>query len=151
MLNNVLNYFDHPKNGNDNALNINGSFYSSFVAKTLIATATLAEINIGKVLLIGELGKTITILDFKAKVAGNFATVTSVEIEDTDSSPVAIASTAAAGLTDGAILNEVEANTTMGAGYLGDLTSGKGVQITKTGSDATAGTSVTIRIVYTVS
>lgn len=151
--NNVLNFFEQPADSDieDNALNINGSFYSNSVSKTLLATATLAEINAGKVLLAAVTGKTITIVDFKAKVVGNFAAATSVEVEDTNGSPVAIASTAVAGLTDGAILNEVESNTTMGAGYLGSLTAGAGIAITKTGSDATGGTSITVKIEYTIS
>jgi len=147
---NVLNYYDQTASNGDNPLNLNGSVYSSTVTKTLLATATLAEINAGKILLAGVTGKTISVLDFKAKVVGNFAAATSVEIEDTNGSPVAIASTAVAGLTDGAILNEVEANTTMGAGYLGDLTESKGIAITKTGSAATGGTSITVRIDYVI-
>jgi len=153
MNENVLNFFDHPDvpNGNDNALNLNGSVFTDKVTLSLTATATLTQINAGLTLLAGVTGKTITVLDFKAKVTGTFATATSVEIEDTNASPVAIASTAVAGLTDGAILNEVESNTTMGAGYLGTLTASEGIAITKTGSDATGGTSITVKIDYIIS
>lgn len=132
-------------------VNMTGTVYGSDYVHSLLVTVTLAEINAGEIVLAGVAGKTITVLDFEAKVAGTFTTVTSVELEDTNGTPVAIASTAVAGLTDGAILNEVEANTTMGAGYLGALTAGAGIAVTKTGSDAAGGTSITYRVLYTIS
>lgn len=117
---------------------------------SLLASATLAEINAGKVLLAGASGITLTVLDVKAVVDGSFAACTSVGLQDTEASPVSIASLAVAALTDGAVLNEASSNVTMGAGYLGALTEGEGIEVVNVGDPATTGTGITFRILLSV-
>ena len=152
MDSNVLNYFKQPEDAKqeDNELVLNGSVSGNKILQTLIATVTLSEINAGKIILPGVEGKTINVKDFTVVVSGTFLTGTSIEIEDTEASPINVASIAAAGLTDGAIIKPDEANTTIGAGFLGDLTEGEGIAITKTGSDFTGGTSIKVKIDYTI-
>lgn len=159
---NVLNEFQQPVSGsNDNVVVFNGTVHlggtvndtaTKFgaIVQFVLVTVTLAELNAGKVLVTGVSGKTITPLDFKMTVSGTFATGTSAELEDTNGTPVVVASVAAAGLGDGAVINETEANTTVGAGYLAPLTAGAGLTMTKTGSDFTGGTSITVRVLYTI-
>ena len=119
------------------------------VVYTAQTSATLAEINAGKTLVAGVTGKTIKVLGFKARSVGNFGGCTSVDIEDTNGTPVAIATVAVAAATNGALLGEATANVTMGAGYLGSLTSGKGIAVTATGTCTTA-TSMWIQVLYTI-
>lgn len=148
---NVLNYFSRPGSGSDNTLNVLGSFYSNKVAKTMIVTTTLAQINAGATLIPGVSGKTITVVGYNAKVTGGFTTTTSVDVQSSNASPVKIAVNAVAGLTNGAIINETKANTTMGAGYLAALGSGDGVVVANVGTAAAGGTSITWKIDYLMS
>lgn len=149
-MSNVDNFFDQAGSGSDNTLNLNGSIISNKNTLSLVATLTLAEINAGIVILAGVAGKTITPLDFKAKVNGTFASTTSVDVQDTNSSAVAIATIAVAGLTDGSIINEVDGDIVMGAGYLGALTAGEGIEVVNNGATATGGTSITFKIDYKI-
>lgn len=119
--------------------------------RAALVTCTLAELNAGKTLIAGASGKTITIVEIAAKVAGAFAAVTSYDVQDTADSPVAIASFAVAGLTDGAMKRAGDANVTLGAGHMAALTADKGVRVVKNGSSGTGGTSITFRVLYTVS
>lgn len=119
------------------------------VVYTAQSSATIAEINAGKTLVAGVTGKVIKVLGFKARSVGNFGGCTSVDIEDTNTSPVAIATVAVAAATNGALLGEATTNVTMGAGYLGSLTSGKGIAVTATGTCTTA-TSMWIQVLYTI-
>ena len=159
---NDLNVIKQPGSDGDNVFQLNGTVnlngivnntaanYSSTAVKTALVTATLAEINAGKTLIAAVTDKVITILDYKAKVVGNFTTTTAVLVQDTTGTPVVIATNAVAALTTGAILNETTANVTMGAGYLAALASGKGVVVANSGSAAAGGTSITFRILYTI-
>ncbi len=119
------------------------------VVKSVTVNATLAEINEGKVLLAGTAGKTIHVVGLSAKVDGTFGTVTSVEVEDTNDTPVVICSYAVAALSDGAVLLPNSANVTPGAGFMGDLTEGEGIEVTITGSDADTATGIDFNILYT--
>lgn len=112
-------------------------------------TATLAQINAGLVLIPGLTGKKIIPLNVVARVVGAFATGTSVELEDTSGSPVAVLTYAEAGLTNGAVLFPNSANVTAGAGFAAALTSGAGLQVVNNGSAQTAGTSITFTITFT--
>lgn len=111
--------------------------------------ATLAQINAGLVLIAGQTGQKITVLNYTARVVGNFATGTSVELESTNASPVAVSTIAEAGLTNGAVLLPSSANTTLGAGYATGLGSGDGLQVVNNGSAQTGGTSIEFTISYT--
>ena len=160
---NTLNYISSPDSAGDNAYNLGGTVntsgtvndtattYSASKVQTLVNVVTLAEINAGKTLLAGVAGKTITVVGVDAKVSGNFAATTSVDLEDTNGTPVAIATAAVAALTDAAILDSTTANVTMGAGFLGALTAGEGIAVTNTGSAATTGTSITYKVDYVIS
>ena len=117
--------------------------------QTAIIVATLAQINAGKVLIAGASGQKITVVDYIARVAGNFAAGTSIELESTNGTPVAVSTIAEAALTDGAILTRSSASTTLGAGFGAQLGSGDGLQIVNNGSAQTTGTSVTLTITYT--
>jgi len=152
----VLNYFEQPKDAAnvDNVLNLegtvnfSGTLQSTVIPNAQLVTVTLAEINAGKELIPAVTGKQIRILDIDAKVAGNFAAGTSVEIEDSNGTPVVSLQYAVAALTDGAFLEADTANVTIGAGYLADLTISKALRVEKTGSDFTGGTSITLMISY---
>lgn len=112
-------------------------------------TATLAEINAGKVLIPGVGSKQVTVLDYTARVAGNFATGTAVLLESTNGTPVVASTIAEAALTTGAILKPASANTTLGAGFSVPLGVGDGVKVANSGSAQTGGTSIQFTILYT--
>ena len=153
---NVKNYFAQPQGTNETdnianfggTINLTGTLQSTVVARTELVTATLAEINAGKELIPAVVGKKIRVLDIDAKVSGNFATGTSVEVEDSNGTPVVALGYAVAALTDGAFLEADTANVTIGAGYMADLTVSKALRVEKTGSDFTGGTSITLMIAY---
>lgn len=116
--------------------------------KTISVTASLAQINAGLVLIPGVTGEKITPLNYVARVNGNFASGTSVELEDTNGTPVAVTTIAEAGLTNGAVLLPSSGNTTLGAGFAAPLTSGAGLQVVNNGSAQTGGTSIQFTITY---
>lgn len=148
---NTLNYFGNTDSDGDNPLVLEGSIYSGKNVLTLVDVVTLAELNAGKTLLAGVTGKTITVVGVDAKVSGTFTTTTSADLEDTDGTPVAIATTLVAALTDGNVLDSKTTNVTMGAGFLGALTAGEGIAVTNTGTDAAGGTSITYKVDYIIS
>jgi hypothetical protein len=111
-------------------------------------TATLAEINAGKVLVPGRQGKTIVFTSFAARVTGTFTTCTAIVLADDASSPVTIQSIAVAAAGDGEVLKDGTTNVTRGAGMWGNLTQGVGIKVTKTGSSAAGGTSITFFLGY---
>lgn len=158
---NNYNIVRQPTSGSgDNAYQFDGTVvfgngttanvFGSRIVQTALVTATLAEINAGKTLIAAIAGRSITILDYKAKVTGAFTTTTAVLVQDTTGTPVVIATNAVAALTDGNILNEKTTNVTMGAGYLTALAAGKGVVVANSGSAAAGGTSITFRIQYSI-
>lgn len=110
-----------------------------------VFTATLAEINAGKVLLPAFGSSRYRIVNCFMKVAGNFAAATDIRIGDTAATPVVAITGLIAAFTDGAFLDMATTNVTPHAtNFGGYLTAGKGVQIYKTGSAATGGTDVDI-------
>lgn len=108
---------------------------------------TLAEINAGKIIVPAVAGVTLTPVFFIARVAGTFAVGTSVELEDTNGTPVVVASLAVAQLSNGAVLFPGETGVTLGAGFGVGLTAGKGLAVTATGTHTTA-TSITFTVAY---
>lgn len=122
-------------------------------ARPQVATvsATLAEINAGKVLIAGVTGKQITILDFVERVTGNFATGTAMVLESTNGTPVLVQTELVAALTNGAIVlpQASDTNETLGAGFAVALGVNDGLQVVKTGSAMTGGTKVDFQITYT--
>lgn len=157
---NVLNKIEKPDTNGDNVFELGGTVNltgtvndssSSSAIQSILSTVTLAEINAGKTILSGIDGKTINVVNFRILSTGTFATGTSVELEDTNGTPVVVASVATAGLSDGAVILPDESNTTVGAGFLASLTAGEGLAITKTGSDFTGGTSIAVAVEYYLS
>jgi len=120
----------------------------SGAVRTATVTATLAEINAGKVLIPAAVGQAITVLNYTARVTGNFATGTAVIIESTNGTPVLVTTLAEAGLTTGAILTPSSSNTTLGAGYSVPLGVGDGLQVVNSGSAQTGGTSIKFTFTY---
>lgn len=114
-----------------------------------IVTATLAEINAGKVLIPGVTGQKITILDYIARVNGaSFAGGTNIILESTAGSPVVVSTIAEAGLVSGAVLVPSSANTTLGAGFGAQLGTADGFQVVSTGTHTTT-TGITFTLTFT--
>lgn len=117
--------------------------------QSVVVVATLAQINAGLVLIPGVTGKKITPIEIVARVAGNFATGTSVELESTNASPVAVLTYLEAALTDTAVLGRTSSNVNTGAGFAIPLGTGDGLKVVNNGTAQTGGTSVTFTISYT--
>jgi hypothetical protein len=113
-------------------------------------SATLAEINAGKDILPVKGGGQITVLGVSIVVTGAFATLTDVRISDKTSGPVDVVTWAQANLTNGAKLNEMSANSSLGTGFNAPLAAPNGLQIRKTGSTGTGGTSISGVVLFTM-
>lgn len=117
--------------------------------QNITVVATLAQINAGLTLIPGLTGKKITVTGYSGQVAGTFTTGTSVELESTNGTPVAVATIAEAGLGTGAVLTPNESHTTLGAGFGVPLGTSDGLKIINNGSAQAGGTSITFNITYT--
>jgi len=95
--------------------------------QTITVLATLAQINAGAVIIPAIAGKKITVTNYTARVAGNFATGTSVELESS-ATTVAV--------------------TTLGTGYAAALPAGEGLNVANNGTAQTGGTSITFTVTY---
>lgn len=115
--------------------------------RTINFTATLAEINAGKVVIPGVAGKQLRIDDFIERVTGAFATGTSVNLQS-DATGVIVEASAEAGLTNGAVLIPGTANVTLGAGFGALLPAGEGLKVVNVGSAQTGGTSINWTVSY---
>lgn len=107
-------------------------------AKVLNVSATLAEINAGKILIPASVGQSITVTNYTARVTGAFAGGTNIILQSSNGTPVVVSTIAEAGLTNGAILTPGSANTTLGAGYSQPLGSGDSLRVVSTGTQTTA-------------
>ncbi len=116
--------------------------------RTVSVSATLAEINAGKVLIPGVTGKAITVTNFDWRVTGTFTTATAVVLASDNGTPVVVGTEAIAGVTTGAIILPSDTNMVLGAGYGVALGTGDGLKVTKTGSSAAGGTSIAFNISY---
>lgn len=119
------------------------------IIKTIQVTATLAEINAGKVLIPGIVGRKIVVTNFVERVTGAFTTGTAVVIES-GTTGVDVASSAQAQLTNGAVLVPSSSGVTLGAGFAAQLPVDEGLKVSKTGSDFAGGTSIAFTISYTL-
>ncbi len=113
--------------------------------------ATTAEVNAGKVIVQPIAGHTITVVDgWLRAIGGNAGGATSVDITDTNSSPVTAFAMAVGGLTQNAVarvgLATHSTNTNVGT----PLTAGKGLKIIKNGSNLTTATAVDYMILYKI-
>jgi hypothetical protein len=115
--------------------------------RTATVTATLAEINAGKVLIPGTLGKKILVTNFVERVTGAFITGTSVDLVS-DATTVNVESSAQAQLTNGAVLVPASSGVTLGAGFGVALPVAEGLKVQKTGSAFAGGTSIAFTISY---
>ena len=133
---------------------INGTFgtdlYANANLKHHVVTATLAEINAGHELLTGVSGKKIHVFNIIASVSGTFATGTDVRIQDEQGTPVEVCRFEVAGLTDQAIIRAGDSNTLIQIGMVTGITTADGLQVGKTGSNFTGGTSITFSILYSI-
>lgn len=116
-------------------------------SRVATVTATLAEVNAGKVLIPGVAGRQIIVTNFIERVSGAWTTGTSVDLVS-DATTVNVESTATAALTNGAVLMPASANVTLGAGYGAPLPASEGLKVQKTGSNYAGGTSITFTITY---
>ncbi len=114
------------------------------------ATVTLAELNAGKTILAAPAGRKFKPVDFFIKFTGAFLTATDIRLSDLATVPVDIVTIAIAQAGDGVIHTRDAGTHTLGAGFLAALTAGKGIQIRKTGADATGGTSVLVQVTYRI-
>lgn len=112
-----------------------------------VVTGTRAEIIAGKTIIAPITGKTFTVQDFMLQVSGAFSGATAINIVDTATSAVTVASIAIDALTDGAIIVPGTSGVTLGAGFGAALTAAKGLKIISS-SSATAGTSIKCIVNY---
>ncbi len=116
--------------------------------RVITVTATLAELNAGKVLIAAAGSQAITVTDYIARINGSsFTTGTNIILESTNGTPVVVSTIAEAGLTSGSILTPGSANTTLGAGFGIAMGAGDGLKVVSTGTQA-VGTSITFTITY---
>ncbi len=124
---------------------------SNPVSLTTKGTCTVASVNADTcVILTGATSRTITVTHFDIVAAGSAATCTGVKLEDSNGSPVVVATLAAATLTSGA--HNIPLTATLGVGYGAGtgLTSGASLQLDVNGSGCTTTTAFTYTVTYTV-
>ncbi len=113
--------------------------------QTFKVTATTAEINSGKEIVPAVTGKKIRVVNYAARVSGNFAATTSVDLQS-GTAGTKVTALGVTGLTTGAILMPSSSNTTLGAGFAADLETSQNLVVANTGSAATTGTSITFTV-----
>lgn len=118
--------------------------------QSVTVTATLAEINAGKILIPAVAGKSIKVTDYIMRVAGGFAVTTSVDIQSSNTTPVKVAVAAVAALTNGAVIVPPTSNVTLGAGFGVALGAGDALVVANVGTAGTGGTSITYTITYAI-
>ncbi len=114
---------------------------------TVQMEVSLAELNAGKTIVAAVPGSQIVVTDFNFVMDGAFAALTSAELEDS-SATVNVCSLAQAQMTDDAILFKGATGVTPGVGMAEGLTVSEALVITKTGSDATTATKLTVTVTY---
>lgn len=115
--------------------------------QVVTVTATLAELNAGKILIPATPGYKIQVSDYIARVTGAFTTLTSADLQSSTTG-TKVTALAQAGLTNGAILRPTSSNTTLGAGFGAPLESGEGLKLVNVGTAAAGGTSIAFTITY---
>lgn len=112
-------------------------------------SVSLSELNAGKVVLAPLPGSRFRVVGFFLRFVGTFASATDIRVSTTNATPVDIATVAIANATDGAVVSEVTNNRALGTFPL--LTDNNiGIQIRKTGSNATGGTRIDYVIRYRI-
>ena len=121
------------------------------ITYTAYGTCTVAAVNGGTCIpLAANTGRNITVTFFDIVATGSAATCTGIKLEDTNGTPVVIATLAAATLTSGA--HNIPLTGTLGVGFGAGsgITAAAGVQILVNGSDCTTTTVFTYMINYTI-
>jgi hypothetical protein len=113
-------------------------------------TVTLAQLNAGHAILPDVPGRVIKPLGFFIQFNGAFTTADDIRLSDTAGSPVDIVTIAIAQAGNGVSHSHAHGTNTRGAGFLANLTAGKGIQIRKTGSTAAGGTDIKVQISYRI-
>ena len=114
---------------------------------TVQMEVSLAELNAGKTIVAATAGSQILVTDFNVVCDGAFGALTSAELEDS-SATVNVCSLAQAQMTDDAVLTKGITGVTLGVGIAEALTVNEALVITKTGSDATTATKLTVTVTY---
>lgn len=110
-----------------------------------------AQVNAGEVIVKPSADRTLTVVDaWMRAIGGNAAGATSVDVEDTASSPQVAVAFAVAALTANTVARAGVSNTTATNLRL-PLNKGEGLQIVKNGSDLTTATAIDYCVFYTVS
>lgn len=121
------------------------------VIKYVYGSCTVAAVNAGTCIPLAlATGRTIYVTNFDIVAAGSAATCTGIKLEDTNGTPVVIATLAAATLTSGAHNVPLTATLGVGFGAGSGLTVSQGVQILVNGSGCTTTTAFQYAITYTV-
>lgn len=121
------------------------------VVKYVYGSCTVAAVNAGTCIPLAlATGRTISVMNFDIVAAGSAATCTGIKLEDTNGTPVVIATLAAATLTSGAHNVPLTATLGVGFGAGSGLTVSQGVQILVNGSACTTTTAFQYAISYTV-
>lgn len=115
--------------------------------KTARVAVTLAELNAGKEIVPAVTGKKIRVLNYAARVVGNFTTNTSADLQS-GTTGTKVTALGQAGLTNGAILQPTSSNTTLGAGFAADLETSENLKVANIGTAAAGGTSITYTVTY---
>lgn len=115
-----------------------------------VATVTLAQLNAGFTFLAAAPDITYEVVDFYLIPTGTFLTATDVRISDTSAGPIDVVTVAIANVTAGNVLQPGSAGATLGAGFGAQVTANKGLQLRKTGSAATGGTSILVMVSFKV-
>jgi hypothetical protein len=112
---------------------------------------TIAEVNAGHELLPAIATRQYRITGVKIRAIGGAAgSVTSVDIQDDNGTPVVVAAFAQANLTENTILLENSTGATMGAGYMLGTTAGKAIDIIKNGADVDTATHFDVVLEYQI-
>lgn len=117
-----------------------------------VVTCTMAEVNAGKVIVPAITGKQILVTGYLMIIAGSFNTLTDVRLQSSNATPVVVVTALLAAIPDAAKISSdaVISNVTDGAGFMVALGSGDSLKLVKTGSAATTGTSIKVRVRYQV-
>jgi hypothetical protein len=117
-----------------------------------VVTCTMAEVNAGKVIVPAITGKQILVTGYLMIIAGSFNTLTDVRLQSSNATPVVVVTALLAAIPDAAKISSdaVISNVTDGAGFMVALGAGDSLKLVKTGSAATTGTSIKVRVRYQV-
>lgn len=120
------------------------------VPQFISVSATLAEINAGKVL-IPPSQRTIQLISIHLLVAGTFAALTDIRLSDITAAGATandILTMVAAQLGDGLVHSHLTGTNVLGAAFWASLVAGSGLQVRKTGATGTGGTTIKFNIVF---